>query len=66
MVNAIRMLRPSQSSSFPISRLARVGVGRAYPALIRLERAGVVESVWADGPYPPRRLYRLVRSEVGQ
>jgi DNA-binding PadR family transcriptional regulator len=29
-----------------------------YPALIRLERIGMIESRWADGPHPRARLYR--------
>lgn len=63
VVRAIRMLRPSQASGWPISRLAHIGVGRTYVVLVRLEDSGRVVSSWADGPPPRRRLYRLV-SEV--
>lgn len=30
-----------------------------YPALARLERRGIVNSRWVDGPYPRRRVYRV-------
>jgi hypothetical protein len=39
--------------------------GRLYVALAQLEEAGQVTSAWQDGPYPRRRLYRLVRFKNG-
>jgi DNA-binding PadR family transcriptional regulator len=35
--------------------------GTIYPALYKLERQGLVESSWADGPTRRRRVYRLTR-----
>jgi DNA-binding PadR family transcriptional regulator len=61
---AIAMLRPSQASGYPISRLAHMGVGKVYAVLARLERSGRVASDWADGPYPRRRLYRATQVGV--
>lgn len=57
---AIGMLRPSRASGYPISRLAHIGVARAYPALARLENSGRVVSEWAEGSKPRRRVYRAV------
>ena len=34
-----------------------LSAGRIYPVLARLEREGVVESFWAEGPEPRRRMY---------
>lgn len=33
---------------------------RFRQSIARLERAGIVEAKWVGGPYPRRRLYRLV------
>lgn len=33
--------------------------GTIYPALHRLERQGLIESVWSDGAGRPRRVYQL-------
>ena len=33
--------------------------GTIYPALHRLERAGLLESTWAEGTPRPRRVYAL-------
>ena len=42
-------------------------LGQVYPALIRLEKSGIIESEWGDEPSTPdrhrRRLYRLVDEE---
>ena len=38
--------------------------GTVYPALHRLERAGLVESTWDAGPGRRRRTYRLTASGV--
>lgn len=35
--------------------------GTVYPALHRLERAGVLKSYWAEGPGRKRRVYELTR-----
>lgn len=66
VVNAIRMLRPSRASGWPISRLAGIGVGRTYPALARLEASGVLVSEWSEGPRPRRRVYRLASAQVAR
>ena len=66
VLRAIQMLRPSHASGWPIWRLAGIGLGRTYGALARLEASGRVESEWADGPHPRRRLYRVASSEVTQ
>jgi hypothetical protein len=59
VLNAIRLLRPSRASGWPIWGLAEIGAGRTYVALARLERAGRITSGWADGPTPRRRLYQV-------
>jgi DNA-binding PadR family transcriptional regulator len=38
--------------------------GTVYPALHRLERAGLVRSAWSDGPGRRRRSYRLTAAGV--
>lgn len=35
--------------------------GTVYPALRRLEAAGLVQSTWSDDPGRPRRTYELTR-----
>lgn len=60
-LDAIRMVRPSRATALIIGRLAWLSPGRAHVALARLEREGRVVSRWADGPYPRRRLYAIVR-----
>lgn len=64
MLGAIAMLRPSQASGYPISRLADLGPGQTHVVLARLEGRGVLTSQWADGPHPQRRLYRVAKAEV--
>lgn len=36
-------------------------LGSLYPTLIRLEREGLIESAFEDGPRPHRRRYRRVQ-----
>jgi DNA-binding PadR family transcriptional regulator len=38
--------------------------GTVYPALHRLERAGLVAGAWSDGPGRARRSYRLTAAGV--
>jgi len=38
--------------------------GTVYPALHRLERAGLVQGSWSDGPGRARRSYRLTAAGV--
>jgi PadR family transcriptional regulator len=38
--------------------------GTVYPALHRLERAGLVAGTWSDGPGRARRNYRLTAAGV--
>jgi DNA-binding PadR family transcriptional regulator len=58
------------ASGYPISRLAGIGVGRAYPALARMEADGRVTSEWeSPQPFlnefrPRRRLYRVTGSQL--
>ena len=61
VLDALGMLRPSKSFGLPIIRLARLGPGRTYVVLARLETAGLITSGWADMPPPRRRLYRLAK-----
>jgi DNA-binding PadR family transcriptional regulator len=42
-----------------------LGEGTVYPALYRLERAGLVSSSWARGDGRRRRVYRLTRKGRG-
>jgi PadR family transcriptional regulator, regulatory protein PadR len=39
----------------------RLKEGSLYPALYRLEAAGLIASGWEDGPGPRRRVYRLTK-----
>lgn len=70
VLQAIRMLRPSQASGYPIHRLAGIGVGRVYPALARMEADGRVVSEWEQPqPFlnefrPRRRLYRVTGPQM--
>ncbi|AEV86687.1 hypothetical protein ACWT_5670 [Actinoplanes sp. SE50] len=73
VLQAIRMLRPSQAGGYPIGRLAHISQPRVHAALDRLQAAGVVASEWEPGPVsefrPRRRLYRIAGSrlvEVGR
>ena len=50
----------TQRSGAQLSQMTGLGSGTLYPALFSLERAGRIESEWADGPWPRRRRYRLV------
>ena len=53
---------------FEIMEATGLASGTVYPALRRLESAGMIESRWEEARYaaaaqrPPRRYYRLTRS----
>ena len=49
----IEALRAGSGGTFDLP------TGTVYPALHRLERAGLVRSAWSDGPGRRRRSYRL-------
>lgn len=66
VIRAIGMLRPSQASGVPIGRLAGMGPGKVHVVLARLEGSGRVVSDWVDGPFPRRRVYRVVDAEVSR
>lgn len=66
VIKAIGMLRPSQASGYPISRLANMGSGKVYVVLARLEASGRVRSEWVDGPRPRRRVYRVGEAEMAK
>lgn len=59
---ALAMLRPSRSSVWPIAQLAHLSQPRTCAALERLTGRGEVTAEWADGPYPRRRVYHVVRA----
>jgi PadR family transcriptional regulator, regulatory protein PadR len=42
-----------------VGKLAGLSGASFYPALMRLEQAGWLESDWQAGPYPRRRVYWL-------
>jgi DNA-binding PadR family transcriptional regulator len=70
---ALAILERGEAHGFEIlRRLAEAGggalrlkEGSLYPALYRLEEAGLVRSAWEDGtdggPGPRRRVYRLTK-----
>lgn len=49
----IEALRAGSGGTFDLP------TGTVYPALHRLERAGLIRSAWSDGPGRRRRSYRL-------
>jgi hypothetical protein len=51
-------------SGWPLMQRTGLNAAQLYTALQRMELDGRVESRWADGPFPRRRLYRLA-AEVG-
>ena len=52
----VEALRERSEGAFDLAE------GTVYPALYRLERQGLVESSWEDGPTRRRRMYRLTSS----
>jgi PadR family transcriptional regulator PadR len=70
---ALACLERGQAHGFEILRrldeagcgALRLKEGSLYPALYRLEKAGLIQSAWQDGPDhlrgPRRRVYRLTR-----
>lgn len=46
-------------SAMQIHDMTGLGPASVYPSLYSLERLGVLESRWLDGPFPRCRLYRL-------
>lgn len=44
--------------------LANLSVAKLYPALMRLERDGLIQSEWEDAPPPRRRRYRLTEPDA--
>jgi PadR family transcriptional regulator PadR len=51
----VQELRDRSSGAFDLAE------GTVYPALYRLERAGLLESAWSTKTARRRRLYRLTR-----
>jgi PadR family transcriptional regulator, regulatory protein PadR len=51
----VQELRDRSSGAFDLAE------GTVYPALYRLERAGLLESAWSTKTTRRRRLYRLTR-----
>jgi hypothetical protein len=64
VIAAIGQLRPEFATLGRIARLAYLGPGSVVGILARLEGSGEVVSDWADGPYPRRRVYSVVKSAV--
>lgn len=54
----IQALRERSAGTFDLPE------GTVYPALHRLERAGLVASAWQDGPGRRRRCYRLTDAGI--
>lgn len=49
---------------YDIAKATRIGIGRIYPVLYRLEKEGVVVSGWTDD-VPRLRWYRLADPPAG-
>jgi PadR family transcriptional regulator, regulatory protein PadR len=68
---ALAVLEPGPAHGFEILRrleqagsgALRLKEGSLYPALYRLEEAGLIQSAWEKGnrPGPRRRIYQLTR-----
>lgn len=54
----LQALRASSGGVFDLP------TGTVYPALHRLERAGLIRGTWGDGPGRRRRVYRLTAAGV--
>jgi hypothetical protein len=46
---------------YNISRAASLRPGRMYPALTRMEQAGLLHTGWEDKPVHPRRWYQITK-----
>jgi DNA-binding PadR family transcriptional regulator len=55
----IRVLADGPLSGRALADFAELSAGQFYPAIMKMEAAGIVASEWEDGPYPRRRIYRL-------
>ncbi len=56
----LRALRDGgQHFGYPLRLMTGIRSGRLYPALRRLENAGLVSAGWEDKPVHPRRWYQL-------
>ena len=63
----LAVLEAGPAHGYAVMEAVRVGSGAAfdlptgtvYPALHRLERAGLVRGIWAEGPGRRRRVYEL-------
>lgn len=54
------LVRGVELSSAEIAKQANLWSGTLYPLLSSMEKSGILESRWEEGPKPRRRLYRLV------
>lgn len=68
MERIIKALSPDEwRAPLDVIKAARVSIGGFYSRVFELERDGIVESKWDDGPIPAsrkgyrRRLYRLAK-----
>ncbi|GEL18805.1 PadR family transcriptional regulator [Pseudonocardia asaccharolytica] len=67
-------LEPGPLHGYGVIEALRVGsegtfdlpTGTVYPALHRLERAGLISSTWSDGPGRRRRSYRLTAAGAAE
>jgi DNA-binding PadR family transcriptional regulator len=55
----LELLAREPMSAQALADFGEMSAGQVYPALAKLEAEGVIISLWADGPYPRRRIYRL-------
>lgn len=53
-------LKAGHRYGLDISKASGLRGGTMYPVLVRLEDRGAVASRFEDGPWPRRRVYRLV------
>lgn len=53
------VMRHGEVCGAEISTMGFIGSAAMYPALMRLEHEGWLQSRWEDGPPPRRRLYSI-------
>ena len=60
LITTTLRLSPDRTA-YELSKLTGMWSGSLYPALMRLEAEGVIESRWQDenSPWPRRRVYAL-------
>ena len=60
ILQALQAASKDGMSGAETSKATGILAGWIYPALLRMERGGIIKGAWVDAPYPRRRLYHLV------